>query len=210
MTHLSNATARLIRRKAVEGLLPADLDAAYYQSEAFENRMKFEGPAGLADQLAAAEWFLARCALDPRYAPGAALEQHGEVALPYFGIVNPVPCFVVPVGTPEHTALVARIKANLGSRMFRAAKAVQRIRARTPQRSDYFNTQVARISFSYPISQEERAATIAARCARRDVLVTRDHDRIYRLLGLATPGLHGMSWTDIVFAIARDVWRAPE
>lgn len=198
---------------AKENRLPASVDAAYYASDAFYKRIRFEGKSGTEDQRQVLLHALRRIALDTK---DSALMRSalavGVVNLYFFGVSNPVPWLELPVGSPELAELTAAVEANLTGPL---AKAVNRVRRRRDcwnrrSRQEDVVIDKFRNSLPWPDSAAYKANREAALAAaeplyeilksKRVQLRTRHQARVAALSRATMPGLS--NWNDVVMDIA--------
>lgn len=111
-----------ISRQADQSQFPNRELANYYQSDAFRERTKFDGPSAEADCLALTHYLLKECALEPEHDFHDDLLKRGTVCLQFFGLTNPIPQFDMEPGSAAHQNLLAAVDANQAGPMADAAR----------------------------------------------------------------------------------------
>jgi hypothetical protein len=210
----------IVGEAAKEGRLPQSMDAAYYASEAFYERIRFEGRTGTGDQLAVLLFMLRHVALDPLTAINTW--QHlgrGLVWLQFYGVCNPVPMLELPVGSAELGMMKEAVEVNLNcdGPLAKAAARVARRRAGLSRRHAQERQVIDRLckSLTWPGPAEYAANRDLALEAQRTLSGILDDKRAqlrdrYRtrsavLLRGVMPGI--TSWTDLMVQVTKAVFK---
>lgn len=201
---------------AKEGRLSSQADIAYYASDAFYKRIRFQGKSGTEDQRQILLHMLGRIALDTRDARRMReYLEAGVACLQFFGVANPVSFLQLPRGSAELAELTAAVEANLTGPLAKAVQRVRRRRNAAGYRARQEDAVLARLrntlpwpdSAAFKANREEAQSTQTAlvevleeKCKQ---LRARHQTRCATLYAATAPGLR--SWTDIVTDIALNV-----
>lgn len=194
--------------------LPPGMDAAYFASEAFRQRMCATGPQALRDRVAMVLYCLQRIAVDPREIEHTrALLARGVVSLGLFGWACPVPWLELPEGE-DLDRIRAAFDSNTAGPLVDAARRVLKWRARAGAREGHEEICVQRVRQAMPWPQGstsddelQRALVRSAIEAKRLQVRERRNRRLAMLAAAAGPRATG--WTDFLEQMARDVLSPP-
>lgn len=203
---------------AKDGRLPESMDAAYYASEAFYERIRFEGRTGAGDKLAALLFMMQHVALDPREAStDRKYLDNGVVWLKFFGVANPVPMDELPIGSAELGMVKEAVDINRNGPLGKAAARVIRRRANLSRRHVQEDRVLDRLRKSLPwpspadfsknpdAAREAQSGLIAVlddKCAQ---LRDRYQTRVATLARATMPGI--ASWTELLIQLTTATFR---
>lgn len=192
---------------------------AYYRSDAFKERIRFNGPRGNKDIVEAALWLLKHIALHPNQV-NKALEHldNSSLFLNFFQVSNPLPLYSHIKDPADVQRLRTAILDNAQSKMSKAANRIRVLReTHAAHRSKMVKEEEARFieTLTWPNPDDFQKEGSGARerysenwvlvHAFRDRVLERRIDRLNKISRASASGPGTGNWHELLQAICQEV-----
>lgn len=199
-------------------LIVANLQAGnhpYLGSKAFRDRIEMTGETGRIDKVNVQCALLQRIALCPHELPNTLKQLDNGVAhLQFFGYSNPLPMFLIEVGSPEFEKLRGAVLENVNSPKFDAAKRVRKWRGQS--HGNHRRTSILVDRFSASLDWGSRELPESESAAKREASSLELQAYIAKLRTLRSKRLNCLSraacgtygYTDLLTEVALEAMPA--